>query len=397
MALLHSATARVVAALSVTQFIGWGSMFWLPAVIGPAMAADLQMPLPMIMAGPTVMLVLMAVTSWPLAPIFERRGARSVMIPGALLAVAGLVTLAFAQGPLSFLAAWILIGLAGAGMLTTPAQIAVTEVAGDKARQALGILILTGGLTPTIVWPLTGLLQGIWGWRGAVLVFAALVLLVCVPLHIYALARKPRASKTVQADTAPSRIDPLRLILLSSSFAANGFVTWGFALTIIILFEAGGLTPAEAMLAAAVIGIAQWGGRVLDFFAGRYIPPLIMGLTGAALFPLSFFFLIANAGFSATMGFAVLYGVAGGITAVARATLPLDVFPAGAYARASAQMAVPLNLAFASAPPIVAAILTAAGPQAALWLALVISVFAFCALLGLWHLRRKDRALANIV
>ncbi|ADO43295.1 hypothetical protein EIO_2195 [Ketogulonicigenium vulgare Y25] len=60
-------------------------------------------------------------------------------------------------------------------------------------------------------------------------------------------------------------------------------------------------------------------------------------------------------------------------------------------------MAVPLNLAFASAPPIVAAILTAAGPQAALWLALVISVFAFCALLGLWHLRRKDRALANIV
>ncbi|WP_202944636.1 MFS transporter [Ketogulonicigenium vulgare] len=210
MALLHSATARVVAALSVTQFIGWGSMFWLPAVIGPAMAADLQMPLPMIMAGPTVMLVLMAVTSWPLAPIFERRGARSVMIPGALLAVAGLVTLAFAQGPLSFLAAWILIGLAGAGMLTTPAQIAVTEVAGDKARQALGILILTGGLTPTIVWPLTGLLQGIWGWRGAVLVFAALVLLVCVPLHIYALARKPRASKTVQADTAPSRIDPLR-------------------------------------------------------------------------------------------------------------------------------------------------------------------------------------------
>ncbi|WP_202944637.1 hypothetical protein [Ketogulonicigenium vulgare] len=111
------------------------------------------------------------------------------------------------------------------------------------------------------------------------------------------------------------------MILLSSSFAANGFVTWGFALTIIILFEAGGLTPAEAMLAAAVIGIAQWGGRVLDFFAGRYIPPLIMGLTGAALFPLSFFFLIANAGFSATMGFAVLYGVAGGITAVARATL----------------------------------------------------------------------------
>jgi len=50
-------------------------------------------------------------------------------------------------------------------MLTTPAQIAVSEVAGDRARQALSILILAGGLTSTIIWPLTGLLQAEFGWR----------------------------------------------------------------------------------------------------------------------------------------------------------------------------------------------------------------------------------------
>ena len=87
--------------------------------------------------------------------------------------------------------------------------------------------------------------------------------------------------------------------------------------------------------------------------------------------------------------FASVYGLASGITAVTRATLPLELFPAGTYARATAQMALPLNLAYASAPPAFTAIMTTAGPQAALWLALVMSVIAFCMLLNLVRHRLK--------
>ena len=71
-------------------------------------------------------------------------------------------------------------------------------------------------------------------------------------------------------------------------------------------------------------------------------------------------------------------------------------FPARAYARAAAQLAVPLNLSFAAAPPVFAAILTAAGPHAALWLAFAISIFAFASLFGLFLLhRREERALQD--
>jgi MFS family permease len=347
----------------------------------------------MVMAGPTLMLVVMAMVSWPLSAVFERYGARPVMVSGSSLGAVGLLVMGLANGPAAYALSWIILGLAGACMLTTPAQIAVTEIAGEKAREALGVLILAGGLTSTIVWPLTGILQAQWGWRATTLIFAALLLLVCMPLHWATLARRPRKKSAEKVSDEPSAIDRPRFALLAMSFAANGFVTWGFALTIIILFEAQGLDRASALGAAAFIGIAQWAGRLVDFLGGRRWSSFATGLAGSALFPLSYVVLLFTSDFAGAMLFAILYGVASGITSVTRATLPLQIFPAGAYARASAQLAVPLNLSFAAAPPVFAGILSGAGPHAALWLALVVSIFAFCALLGLLLVhRRVDRA-----
>jgi MFS family permease len=290
-----------------------------------------------------------------------------------------------ATGPLGYALAWTFIGLAGASALTTPAQIAVAEIAGAKARQALGILILAGGLTSTVVWPLTGLLQAQYGWRATTLLFAAAMLVICTPLHWMALARRPRAT-TAGAKAAtdePVAIDRPRFVLFALSFAANGFVTWGFALTIIILFEANGLDHASALAAAAFIGVAQWAGRMFDVIVPKRGAGFRVSLAGGALFPLSLLVLMTTASFASAAVFAVLYGIASGVTAVARATLPLQIFPAGVYARASARLAVPLNLAFASAPPAFAALMTSAGPHAALWVALATSIVAFAALLAL--------------
>jgi MFS family permease len=314
------------------------------------------------------------------------------MVSGSSIGAAGLLVLGSANGPVSFVASWIILGIAGAGMLTTPAQIAVAEIAGEKARQALGILILAGGLTSTIVWPFAGLLQAQWGWRAATLVCAALMLLVCVPLHWTTLARRPGQSSVAEMGVGSATIDRPRFALLAMSFAANGFFTWGFALTIIILFETTGLDHARALTAAASIGIAQWMGRLVDFLGGRRWSGFVTGLAASALFPLSFIVLLTTNSFAGAMLFSALYGVASGVTAITRATLPLQIFPARAYARASAQMAVPLNLSFAAAPPVFAAIMTSAGPRAALWLAFAISIFAFCALLGLLLLHRQTNA-----
>ncbi|WP_244575234.1 MFS transporter [Rhizobium sp. 11515TR] len=385
----RSPIVRAVAALSLTQLIGWGSTFYLPAVIGPAMAHELGVGLPMVMAGPTIMLVVMAMVSWPLSSIFERHGARPIMTWGGALGAGGLLILGLAHGPILYILSWLTLGLAGTCMLTTPAQIAVSEIAGDTARRALGVLILAGGLTSTIVWPLTGLLQDQWGWRATTLFFAALMLFVCAPLHWTTLARQPKEKSAKKAALEPAPIHEPSFTLLAASFAANGFVTWGFALTIIILFEAAGLDHASALAAAAFIGIARWAGRMVDLLGSRRWSGFTIGLTGSALFPLSFAVLLLSNSFTGAMLFATLYGIASGITAVTRATLPLQIFPTGTYARASARLAVPLNLSYAAAPPLFTTAVTYAGPQAALWLAMAISSIAYCTLLSLLLVHRR--------
>lgn len=378
-----------VAALSVTQLIGWGATFWLPAVAGSLIAADFGLPLPVIMAGPTAMLVMMALISWPLRTLFDRHGARMIMVVGSPIGALGLLALGAANGPISYFLAWIIIGIAGACMLTTAAQIALTEVAGNHAKKALSFLVLAGGLTSTITWPITSILMNEWGWRATTLFYAVLLLVVCTPLHWKALAS--HRNKTEKAESAKSAtINRAKFMLLATSFAANGFFTWGFALTIIILFEARGLDHAHAITAAAFIGIAQWAGRMVEVVAGNRVSGLLISIAGAALFPFSFIILLQADGVAGAILFATLYGVASGVTAVARATLPLELFPPAAYARASSQMAVPLNLAFATAPPLFTLIMTSASPEAALWTALLISIFAFSCLLGLALMKRAD-------
>ena len=93
----HSPTVRAVAALSLTQLIGWGSTFYLPAVIGPAIARELDIGLTMVMAGPTIMLIVMAMVSWPLSSIFERHGTRSIMAFGSAMGAIGLLLISLAS------------------------------------------------------------------------------------------------------------------------------------------------------------------------------------------------------------------------------------------------------------------------------------------------------------
>lgn len=378
-----SPTLSALLALSVTQLIGWGATFWFVAVAGVPMAADLHLPLPFIMVGPTAMLVTMALASWLMRNLFARYGARRIMTAGSPIAAAGLFLMSLAAGLPLYLFAWIVLGVAGACMLTTAAQIALTEVAGKAARRALGILVLAGGLTSTITLPVTSLLLTWWDWRQTAMAYALLLLVLCTPLHWYALSRTIKSSTEVKVRRQDGGIDRARLVLMATSFAANGFFTWGFSLTIIILFEARGLDHASALAAASFIGIAQWAGRLTEVVIGNRWSGIAIALIGALLFPVSFLILLVTGGFPGAIIFASLYGLASGITAVARATLPLDMFPPGTYARITAQMALPLNLAFATAPPVFTLIMTSASPNAALWTAFTIATAAFLCLAGL--------------
>ncbi len=385
-----------IAAIGLTQVIGWGATFNLPGVLGEPIATDLGFSLTIALLGPTVMLVVLAGVSWFLAGTFERFGARSVMTAGTILAALGLLLLAAAQERVSYLFPWVILGVAGAGILTTAAQIAVAEIAGDDARQGIGILALFSGLASTIFWPLTNALHDAIGWRETLVVFAASFVLVCLPLVRWAIP--PRVTSVREPGTSTSgsdsTLDVRSFWLMAGAIAANGFITWGFSLTLIPLFEDRGLTRTEAVAIASSLGLVQIAARLVDALGGNRWSGLTTGLIASATLPATYALLLVGSGRTAIIAFVVLYGLAGGTMAIARSTIPLAVFPRAAYARASARLALPMNLAFATAPPVFGVILTRAGADLALILAIVLSTVALSLLIGLR--RRTTSHAANV-
>lgn len=384
---MRRASMRLLArigAIGITQIIGWGSTFNLPGVLGDRIAADLGFSLTVALLGPTVMLVVLAGVSWFLAGTLERFGARPVMTIGTVLAALGLLLLSGAQGHTTYLLPWIVLGIAGAGILTTAAQIAVAEIAGENARQSIGVLALFGGLASTIFWPLANALDDSVGWRAALVVFAGSFLVVCLPLIRWAIpAHAPVAKTTDTAATSEITLDWTAFWLMAGAIAANGFITWGFSLTLIPLFEDRGLMRTEAVAIASSLGLVQIGARAVDVLGGRRWSGLTTGLVASAVLPLAYVLLLAGSGSTVVFAFVALYGLAGGAMAVARSTIPLAVFPRAAYARVSMRLALPLNLAFALAPPVFGAILTHASAGAALMLATGCSTIALLLLIVL--------------
>lgn len=382
--------------LAVTQIIGWGTV-GLPAVVGRQMAADLHMTIAAVFAGTSVLYVTMGLTSPFLARVLVRHGARLVMTVGALLAVPGFALLSFAQEPVLYYTAWIVLGLAGSATLATSAYVMLSEVAGAKARSAIGALMLVTGLSSSVFWPVTAFISGMAGWRGAALSYAALMIVVCCPLYFFGL---PRREPIVERES-PAAAPATSVTRPSGSFgmvvaviALNAFVAFGLSAVFLELLKASGLPEREAIVYGSSLGVIQVSARIVDFMGGARWDGITTALFAGALLPISFVVLVAGGGAHwSVLAFIFLYGLGSGALAVARATIPLVFYDSAAFTRATARIALPLNLMSALAPPVLAGLLVHSGRTAMIAVVFVCSC-ATLVLLVMLRGRRPERAKA---
>jgi MFS family permease len=372
--------------LAVTQIIGWGTV-GLPAVVGRQMADDLHMTIAAVFAGTSVLYVTMGLTSPLLSRLLVRHGARLVMAGGALLAAPGFVLLSYAREPALYYVAWIVLGLSGSATLATSAYVMLNEVAGAKARTAIGALMLVTGLSSSVFWPVTAFIAGMVGWRGAALSYAALMIGLCAPLYFFGLSRRelsvevpwPNVVPASQAEKPPSQAGTFGMV--TAVIALNAFVAFGLSAVFLELLKASGLPEREAIIYGSSLGVIQVSARVVDFVGGARWDGITTALVAGSLSPVSFLVLIAGgSAYWPILGFILLYGLGSGALAVARATIPLVFYDSVAFTRATARIALPLNLMSALAPPVLAGLLVHSGR-----LAMIGVVFA-CSCAGLWLL-----------
>ena len=388
----------VLLVLAITQLIGWGTI-GLPAVIGRDVAADLGMSLPMVFAGTSTLYVTMGLCAPWLAKVFARHGARKVMMVGTVVAVPGYVVLSFAREPMLYFVAWVILGMGGSATLSTGAYIMLNEVAGRQARNAIGALMLVTGLSSSIFWPTTSFLSGHLGWRATCLVYAAMLILVSLPLYAFGTPRRSVPKEEGSAAAKPSHAPAIprsTFNLVVCAITLNAFVTFGLSAVLIELLRAEGLAPAQAIAFGSMLGVIQVSARGLDFLGGGRWDGITTGLVAGTALPVAMLLLMVSEGATwAVAVFILLYGAGSGAMAVARATIPLVFYDQAEFARTMSMIALPLNLASAISPPLLAGLLTQFGGRGALALTLVCSCAAVLILVLLGR-RRPGIAAAAV-
>jgi MFS family permease len=390
----------VLLVLAITQLIGWATIT-LPAVVGRDLAADLGLSLPAVFAGSSVFYVTMGLCAPWLGKSFARHGARKVMMVGTVVAVPGYIVLSLAREPLLYFAGWVILGMGGSATLSTGAYIMLNEIAGRQAKGAIGALMLVSGLSSSIFWPTTSFLSDHFGWRTTCLAYAAMLMLISLPLLAFGVPpRRMQKEEAAVPDVAakPSKASALprsTFNLVVCAITLNAFVQFGLGAVLIELLRAEGLSPAQAIAFGSMIGVIQVSARALDFLGGGRWDGITTGLVAGTALPLAMLLMMTSEGATwAVAVFILLYGAGSGAMAVARATIPLVFYDQAEFAKAMSMIALPLNLASAISPPLLAGLLTQFGSRGALGLTFVFSCATVLILVLLG--RRRPRAAAAV-
>jgi predicted MFS family arabinose efflux permease len=392
-----SPAVRATIGLGFTQIVGWGTTFLMPSVLGRHMEEALGIASEVVFGGITVMFAVGAIFAPRVGRLIDRTGARTLMVAGSLLYALSLAALSLSQDMTTYLLCWAGLGVASTLALSTPASVALAQVAGPAARKAIALLTIIGGFASTVFWPLSGVLDVAVGWRGTLLTYAAIHLIACAPVHFLVLPRRPPAHHATAAIAAtPGGVSPdvssRAFLLLSLSLASGAFVFTGAMVHMIEILRGLGHAPASAVLLASMIGPAQVAIRVFELLFGHRYSIMRSAVLGSAMLPLGLALaLIAGGDFVVALLCLFAYGFANGLKAVQRATLPLALFGRAQFGTYMGRLALPQGIVAAIAPPALAAVLGSYGTVGALSLLLAAATVSLLAMVLLARLARTVR------
>ncbi len=428
---------QVVAVLGTAQTLSWASSYYLPAVLAAPIAADLGIGTPTVFAAFSLSLVVNALLGPWAGRTIDRRGGGPVLMATNLLFALGLVALGTAPNPTVLFAAWALLGVAMSAGLYESAFATLVGLYGREARNPITGITLIAGFASTVGWPLSAWMEARYGWRGACFGWAALHLVIGLPLNAWlpragqgrapsaaatapaapaapaasassagSVATVPSATTAVHAAPAtaataashaagasaePAPMPPKRaaftMALLSFVFSLTMFISTAMASHLPGLLQAAGASLAVAVGVGTLIGPAQVAGRLFEFGFLRRMHPMVSARLAALAHPVGVATLVVG-GPAMAAAFAVLHGLGNGLLTIAKGTLPLALFGAHGYGARQGWLSLPARVSQASAPVLFGLALERWG-AGALWLSAGLGTTAFAALL---LLRTRHRA-----
>jgi MFS family permease len=338
----------VVAALGTTQTLAWASSYYLPAILAGDMAAAVGVSRTWVFGVFSASLLVSAFLGPVVGRMIDRHGGSGLLVASNIVFAIGLLALSACSGFVGLAAAWGLLGIGMALGLYDAAFATLTGLYGAQARGPITGITLFAGFASTIGWPLSAFLDAQIGWRWTCVAWAAMHLIIGLPLNVL-LVPRARYHSAHKEETAQTWEPRKEMLLLAYVFAASWFVTGAMAAHLPALLEGTGATAVEAVAAAALVGPAQVAARLGEFMIMRRAHPLVSARIAAAMHPVGAA-ILAALGSPAAPLFALLHGAGNGLLTIARGTVPLALFGPVGYGARTGLLGAPARAAQALAP-----------------------------------------------
>ncbi|MFN8830992.1 MAG: MFS transporter [Labrys sp. (in: a-proteobacteria)] len=352
--------------LGVTQVIGYGALYYAFAVLAPEITRSAGWSSAWTYGAFSIGLFASGLVAPFSGRLIDRHGAPTMMALGSGLAGIAVTGLALSNTLPTFILAMVAVEVVSTLVLYDAAFTLLTQIAGKQARSAITRLTLIAGFASTIFWPLTVYLTGFMTWREVYLLYAALCIVVCMPIHwsmrrmIHRAAAREIGSE-LSAATAASPLPPAlarrAFWLIAVFFATGGFVVSVLSVHMLAILQSLGYAAGVATLIGMIQGPSQVAARAVEFVFARRLPPRSTAIVSAALIPLGLGMLaFAALGPVAGVLFALSYGAGLGLNSIVRGTLPLSVFGAAGYGAMMGRLSAP-GLVVKSAAPLAFALI----------------------------------------
>lgn len=386
--LQQTAPASVIWALGLTQIVGYGTLYYSFGALAPSMAAEFGWPEAWVygvLSGSLLVGGLVAPISGRWA---DRFGAARLMTWGSVAAAAALALCAWAPERLGFIAGLVAIEVTSAFVLYATAFAALAQVSAGGAQRSITHLTLIAGFASTVFWPLTSALHEQLSWREVYLIYAALNLVVCFPVHFW-LVRTTRRRTAVATDSkagpAPVAAAGSHLLLLMLlGFALLGFVSSAVTMQMVPMLAALGV-GGVGVVVTSLFGPAQVLSRLVNMQFGKGLSQPALAMLAALLMPLGLAVLVLSAPwFPGAAVFAILFGLGSGLSSIVSGTLPLVLFGAVGYGQRLGWISSARLVVSAMAPFAFSVIAGWATTRSALWFVVAVGIGAAGAFGAIW-------------
>lgn len=333
--------ATVIAALGITQIVGYGTLYYSFSILAPEMARDFGWSLEWIFGILSVALLAGGFLSPFQGAWIDRFGAGRLMTVGSALCALSLLVCAFAPGRPVFVIGLILTELAANFVQYGAAFALLVQVRPQAGQTSITYLTLIAGFSSTLFWPFTTFLHAHLTWQEVYVVFAGLNLFLCMPLHAWLAGGLRRSALARLDEPAPLPVigklqaDHRRggFLLMVIGLSLQSVVSSAILVHMVPLLSGIGL-GATAALVSALFGPAQVASRFTNMILGRNLPPQTLAILSGGFMALSMLLLLAFA--PSTIGavaFAIIFGFGSGLFSITTGTLPLVLFGSEGYGR----------------------------------------------------------------